>query len=107
VSKGMSATRNGVGAVLGSGAMILMTAGIIVLHGIMYSVATASGHSAPAAALYLWAGTAEAAATAAAAGVLYRGQWNRLTPARWLIVGLGAVSVVVTLALWVAFWSSR
>jgi hypothetical protein len=99
VSKGMtSVTRGGTAAMLGSGVMVLMTAAVVVLHASMFAIAQAASAGSPA--MYLWLGTVEAVATGSAAAVLYRLQWTRITPARWLVLALGAVSALVTLVLW-------
>jgi hypothetical protein len=97
-------------AVLGSALMAAATVVVFVVHAIMFSAAERSlsgGVEHAAAAPYLWAGTVEAALTAAAAVVLYRLPWRRLTPGRTIVLALGATSVLLAISAWVTFWSAR
>jgi hypothetical protein len=99
VSKGVpSEPRSGFAAMLGSGVMVLMTACVVIVHAMMFAIARTASAGDPA--IYLWLGTAEAAATAAAAAVLYRLQWSPITPSRILVLGLGGASALLTLGLW-------
>ena len=98
--------RSTIAVILGSGAMLLATAGILVLHGAMFALTASQRDPSPATA-YLWSGTALAASTAWATNVLYRALSEPLTRGRWLVVVLGCASAAVTLGLWVTFWSGH
>lgn len=97
-------------AVLGSGLMAAATVVVVVFHAIMFGAASRALHSGVGggvAAPYLWWGTVESALTAAAAVVLYRLPWRRLTPVRSIVLAGGAGSVVLAVTAWVTFWSTH
>jgi hypothetical protein len=93
-------TRGGAAAMFGSGVMAVMTAAVVVLHVAMFGIASTASDGGQA--IYLWLGTIEAAATGSAAAVLYRLQWSPITPARGLVLALGALSGLVTIVLWMS-----
>ncbi len=97
-------TRSVVAALLCSGLMGLATAGIVVLHAVMFSVTlTGTGRDSSSAGSYLWIGTLLAAVGAWAAVLLYRAPWRPLTTPRWLVIVAGCAAAAVTMGMWAAF----